>query len=118
MTLFLDARLQVGFGTADQAGPETALLIEGDAPAPAGVPVARFELARFALAPGGHPAGCTCCAPRGPAAEALGRLFLERARGGVLFREVIAVVRGPDGAAAVRAAVAADPLVSARFRLR
>ncbi|MBW4091979.1 MAG: hypothetical protein HIU82_12865 [Proteobacteria bacterium] len=127
MTLFLDARLQIGFGTADQAGPETALLIEGDAPAPAGVAVARFVLAPVVVAPvvvapvvvaeAVHPAGCACCAPRGPAAEALGRLFLERARGGVLFREVIAVVRGPAGAAAVRAAVAGDPLVSARFRL-
>jgi hypothetical protein len=118
MTLFLDARLHVGFGTADQAGPETALLIEGDAPAPAGVAVARFVLAPVVAAEAVHPTGCACCAPRGPAAEALGRLFLQRARGGALFRKVIAVVSGPDGAAAVRAALAEDPLVSARFRLR
>ena len=111
MAWTLDARLPVRFGTLDQAGAETALLIEGDAPAPPGVPVARFVEAA-----GAHPAGCACCTPRGPAAEALGRLFLERARGGSLFREVVAVTRGPEGAAAVRAALAADPLVAARFR--
>ena len=112
MALFLDARLPVRFGTADQAGPETALLIEGDAPAPAGAAVARFVLAS-----GGHPAGCACCAPRGPAAEALARLFLGRARGGGLFRDVVALVRGPAGEAAVRAAVTEDRFAAARFRL-
>ncbi len=112
MTLFLDARLPVRFGTPDQAGPERALLIEGDAPAPPGVP-----FARFVLAPGIHPASCACCAPRGPVAEALARLFLDRARGGAPFREVIALVRGPTGEEAVRAAVTADQLAAARFRL-
>lgn len=112
MARSLDARLPVRFGTPDQAGPETALLIEGDLPAPPGVPSARFVLPVAA-----HPAGCACCAPRGPTAEALGRLFLDRARGGRLFREVVAVTRGPEGEAAVRAALAADPLVAAHFRL-
>ena len=112
MALFLDARLPVRFGTPDQAGPEAALLIEGDVPAPSGVLAARFVLAQ-----GGHSAGCACCAPRGPAAEALRRLFLTRARGGQLFREVVAVVRGQAGEAAVRAALSDDLLASARFRL-
>ena len=107
-----DARLPVRFGTVDEAGPETALLIEGDAPAPPGVAAARFAL------PGGfprHAIGCTCCAPRGPAGEALGRLFLARARGGAWFRAVLAVV-SPAGEAAVRAALAGDALTAARFR--
>jgi len=107
-----DPRLPVRFGLIDQAGLETALLIEGETEAPAGVP-----FARFVLAPGLHPAGCACCVPRAPAAAALGRLFLARARGGPLFREVIAVTRGPAGEAAVRAAVTGDLLASARFRL-
>src|SRR5487761_2094223 len=100
MALFLDARLPLRFGTLAQAGPETALLIEGDAPAPAGGGVARFALP---IGLPRHAIGCTCCAPRGPAAEALGRLFLARARGGSWFREVLAVA-SPAGQAAVRAA--------------
>ena len=113
MTQDADARLPLRFGTLDRAGPETALLIEGDAPAPAGVAVARFAL------PIGfprHAIGCACCAPRGPAAEALGRLFLARARGGIWFREVLAVA-SPAGQAAVRAALAEDVVTAARFRV-
>jgi hypothetical protein len=54
----------------------------------------------------------------GPAAEALRTLFLARARGTArFFTEVVAVVETPAGEAAVRAAVAGDPLVSARYRL-
>ncbi len=116
MPVFVDARLPVRFGPIDAVGPESALLIEGDAPAPPGVPVARFVLAASSYPPG-HPPGCACCAPRGPAAEALGRLFLDRARGGRLFRDVVAVTRGPAGKAAVRAALAQDLLAAARFRL-
>ena|SRR5665213_2762062 len=108
-----DERIAVRFGTAGDAGPGEALLIEGDAPAdrPA---VARFVLpVRVAT----HPLGCACCVPRGPAATALGRLFLARARGDVpWFRSVVAVTRGAAGAAAVRAALVGDVVTSARFR--
>lgn len=109
-----DSRVVVRFGTVDQAGAETALLIEGDPPAPLGCPMARFVLGA-GLA--GHAPGCACCVPRGPVADALGRLFLDRARGGAWFREVVAVVRGPAAEAAVRAAVTGDVVVRARFRL-
>jgi len=108
-----DARIGVRFGAAADAGPEDALLIEGDSPAdrPA---VARFPLpVRIAA----HPPGCLCCAPRGPAAQALGRLFLARARGELpWFRSVVAVTRSAAGADAVRAALADDVVTTARFR--
>ena len=110
-----DGRVTVRFGSVAEAGPDEALLVEGEAPVPAGHPKARFR-----LAPGlaGHPVGCVCCTPRGPVAEALGRLFLARARGEVtFFRSVVAVAATPAGEAAVRAALAEDQVSAGRFRL-
>ena len=90
-----------------------ALLIEGQVPT-GGPAVARFVVpARI----GGHPAGCNCCAPRGPVATALGALFLARARGELpWFRSVVAVTHGADGVDAVRAALTGDVVTTARFR--
>ena len=108
-----DARIGVRFGAAEDAGPEDALLIEGDAPAD------RPAAARFTvpIRVPTHPIGCICCAPRGPVAEALGRLFLARARGELpWFRSVIAVTHSAAGAAAVRAALTGDVATTARFR--
>jgi hypothetical protein len=110
-----DDRVPVRLDNAMAAAPEDALLIEGVAPAPDGHAVARF---RLLSRPSGHPPGCNCCAPRGPVAEALGRLFLARARGEVAwFRSVVAVVATPAGEAAVRAALADDQVSAGRFRL-
>ncbi len=114
MPLFVGARVPVRFGSVSDAGDGSALLIEGDTPAPDGMAVERFS---GAAAPGPHPSGCPCCAARSPAAVALSGLFLARARGEVeLFRIVVAVCRTPEAEAAVRAALDADPLVSAWFR--
>jgi hypothetical protein len=110
-----DDRVPVWFGSDGAAGPDAALLVEGDAVVPAG-----HVMARFRLGPGltGHPFGCACCVPRGPVAEALGRLFLARARGDVpFFRSVVAVVATPVGEAAIRAALARDQVSAGRFRL-
>ena len=60
---------------------------------------------------------CRCCVPRGPVAEALGRLFLARARGEVAWFHSIAVIATPAGEAAVRAALAGDQVAAGRFRL-
>jgi len=115
MPLFVDARVPVRFGSVSDADAGSALLIEGDAPAPDGVAVTRF-IAGSAAGP--HPAGCPCCATRSPAAVALAALFLARARGEVdFFRTVVAVCPTPEGEAAVRAAAEFDPLVVAWFRV-
>jgi hypothetical protein len=108
-----DFRIGVRFGTAADAGADDALLIEGDAPAERAA-VAYFSLP---LRVAWHPPGCACCAPRGPAAVALARLFLARARGELpWFRSVVTVTRTSAGADAVRAALAEDVLTAARFR--
>lgn len=122
MAVFVDARIPVLLeGPMLPEGPilpeggadATALLLESDAPAPSGWTVARFDLPRTA-----HRTGCACCLPRGPVAEALGRLFLARARGEVpFFRRVLARPVSEAGREALIAALADDPLVSGRFRL-
>jgi len=115
MPLFVDARVPVRFGSVSETDAGSALLIEGDAPAPDGVAVARFTVEAPA---GPHPPGCPCCTARSPAAVALAALFLARARGEVVFfRTVVAVCPTPEGQAAVRAAVESDPLALAWFRV-
>ncbi len=120
MAPFIDARVPVRLGSpqgsaegiAEEITVGCALLIEGSAPAPSGHPVARFV-----LPVSGHVVGCACCLPRGPVAAALSRLFQARARGEVaFFRLVLALPVGAAGAAAVRAALAEDVFVAARFR--
>jgi len=106
-----DDRVTVRFGPPEAAD---ALLTDDPAVTSPARAVAHFRLAP-ALA--GHRPGCTCCVPRGPVAEALGRLFLARARGEVAWFRAVAVLATPAGEAAVRAALATDQLAAARFRL-
>jgi G3E family GTPase len=116
MALFVDARIPVVFAAAANAAWDDAVLAEtaADAPSPAAGHRARFSVAEAA----DHKSGCACCTPRSGAAAALGRLFLDRARGDIpFFRRVVVTTTTLQGAAAVRAAVAQDPLVSGRFRL-
>jgi hypothetical protein len=111
MTDVADARVPVVFAAAELAGAEDALLLDAgqDAGGAAGVVM---RLPRAAI---GHRIGCACCVPRGAAAEALGRLFLARARGEVgFFRRVVVCVAD---AASVREAVLGDRLVAGRYRL-
>ena len=107
----IDARVPVRFGVLADAGEGDALLLPPGASPPPGWPAEAM--------PGGAPghiADCACCQPRNAAAQALGALFLRRARGEAgWFRRVLAVV-GPVEAAMVRVALAADPLTLARFR--
>ena len=106
----IDARIPVRIGGLADAGEGDALLLSSGMPPP-GWPAEVMPHG----APG-HAAGCLCCQPRNAAAQALGALFLRRARGEVgWFRGVLAVV-GPVEAAMVHAALEADPLTSARFR--
>ena len=57
-----DDRILVHFAPA---GPDDAVLVEGDLAAPSDRPLARFRLSPARL---GHPVGCVCCVPRGPVA--------------------------------------------------
>jgi hypothetical protein len=111
MPIFIDARIPVVFAPAGAAGGGDALLIEGDGAAPDGLPVARFSTALP-----GHAVGCACCAPRGPVADALHRLFLARARGTAAFFARVVVAAGPEGEAAVRRALVDDAFLSGRYR--
>ena len=89
--LFLDARIPVAFG---------AELREGDI--------------AFAPTQQAHPVGCTCCVARPADAQALDRLFLARVRGDVAwFRRVVVAFDDP----VLRAALASDPVLAARFRV-
>ena len=106
--LRIDARIPLRFGDLASRTADDAVLrdadIASDAPGPRS-------------ADRSHPTACPCCLPRSRAAEALAQLFRGRATGqGRWFTAVLAVL-GPAAQAEVRAAVANDPLVSARFRL-
>jgi len=107
----IDDRVPVRFGAPE---PGEAVLAEAGLPVPDGHPTMVFRLTR-ALA--GHRAGCSCCVPRGPVADALGRLFLARARRDVTWFGAVAVLATPAGDAAVRAALAEDQVCAGRFRL-
>ncbi len=111
MNRFVDARIPLVFADAAEAGPDDAVLREGEGAAAQGRDW--FE----AGAETAHPIGCACCAPRNAAGIALARLLLARGRGhGPLFRRVIVVTRTEAGRRAVQAALDGDPLASACFR--
>ena len=98
MVLMFDARVPVVFGSGRDAQ-------EGD-----------VVLAGELDGASGHDPGCACCVARTPAAQALGDLFMRRARGEVaFFRRVL--VDGHAAQTAVRAALQSDSVAAARFRL-
>ncbi len=63
-----------------------------------------------------HAPGCACCRPRAAFAQALGRLFVARARGERAFFTRVVVPCAPEHDATLAEALAADPLTAARFR--
>lgn len=65
----------------------------------------------------GHNLGCNCCPTRGPAADALARLFRARATGAAPFFKCVIVRASPAGEAAIRDAIAGDVTAAARYRL-
>lgn len=106
MTLMFDARIPVVFGSRGEA-QDGDVVLAGMLDGPAGHDLVDAP---------GHDVGCACCAARTPAAQALGRLFIQRARGEVaFFRRVL--VEGQTLEAAVRTALQSDPVAAARFRL-
>ncbi len=93
-------------------GAGDAVLVEHGQTAPA----AGYALS-FALTLPGHAAGCACCAPRTPVADALARLWRARATGAAPFFSRVVVLASEPGAASVRAALAGDALARARYRI-
>ncbi len=89
---------------------QDAVLVEDGHPMPATGYAQRFVASS-------HIPGCACCNPRGPAAEALTRLFRDRAIGAAPFFHRVVVLASPSGEAAVREAVAKDVLTRARYRM-
>lgn len=110
--MLIDARIPLRFGGLADRTVADALLTDGAVDLKDG-PGARFSIGEVDH----HPAGCACCRPQTAAAAALAGLFRTRAiMPGAAFASVLAVV-GPAGEAAVRDALASDPVVSARYRL-
>lgn len=109
----IDARIPLVFGSVADGAVGRAFLVEGGLAVPPGAPVARFVPPQV-----GHAAGCACCVPRGPVAVALDGLFLARTRSACgWFTSTVAVVSTQAGRTAILAALEADAVVSARFRL-
>ena len=106
MTLMFDARVPVVFGNCRDA-QEGDVVLAGMLEGPPG---------HNLVGALDHGAGCACCVARTPAAQALNRLFMQRARGEVAFFRRV-VVEGQALEAAVRTALQSDPVAAARFRL-
>jgi hypothetical protein len=91
-------------------GPGDAVLVEEGAEfAGAGYVVG------FAVGQVGHVVGCACCGGRGPVAEVLGRMYVERARGEAPFFGRVVVVASESGEKAVQEALEGDVVVRARY---
>jgi hypothetical protein len=108
-----DMRIPVLFGD-HQAETDDAYLEEsGSGPLISGYSE-RFTLPPVKL---GHIIGCNCCTPRGPAADALSRMFRARATGAAPFFKRVIVYASPAGEAAIRDAIAGDVVTAARYHL-
>jgi hypothetical protein len=105
-----DMRIPILFGIQPETGDAT--LVEDGQDMPAGGYAMRFSLPATL----GHKLGCACCTLRGPAADALGRMFRARATGAAPFFKRVVVLASASGEAAVREALARDVLTAARYR--
>lgn len=122
MAWSLDARIPISFvadlpalEAALAAGPPAAVLAEAPPPP---LPAGAVALVSFDPWMSPHAAACACCGGRPPAADALDRLFQARIRGQTgWFERVVALAEAPPMRDAVAAAVAADAVTAARFRL-
>ena len=113
MALMCDARIPVVFCSSRDAQDGDVVLTDvlDGPPGYDGGSVPQHDLGSVPQ----HDAGCACCVARTPAAQALARLFMQRARGEVAFFRRV-VVEGQAEEAAVRAALQSDPVAAARFR--
>jgi hypothetical protein len=107
-----DTRIPVSFGAA--GATDAAWLVEDDAMIPAS-----FYAVRFTLPPRkfGHATGCACCTLRGPAADALTRMFRDRSIAKAPFFRQVIVLASAAGQDAVREALEQDVVTKARYVL-
>jgi hypothetical protein len=111
MSFSIDARIPVIFGAPQEAGPQDALLVEGE-----GAPTRGRDYFQ-PDSQTGHPPGCACCPPRNSAGIALARLMLARGRGtGLFFNRVIAVAATGQGKASIETALNDDPIASGFYK--
>jgi hypothetical protein len=117
----LDARIPLtllpdpaALAAALAAGPPAAVLVQAP---PGTLPPGAVAQGSFdALMP--HAVACACCQGRGPAAEALDRLFQARVRGQCRwFDRLLALAETPEATALLHAALRDDAVTAARFRL-
>ncbi|GAN95915.1 hypothetical protein Geu3261_0041_019 [Komagataeibacter europaeus NBRC 3261] len=99
---------------------DTLLVVgAGNAPAQAASWAGVVTVDRPAASPFMHAAGCACCTGRGGGlAAVLGDVFRRRATGDLKWFDRVAVLPPGGQAAAWRAALSGDVLVSARFAVR
>ena len=109
-------RIPVLFGGAvpadAAAGDKDAWLVEDGAAMPEAGYAVRFALSEQKF---GHRIGCACCTLRGPAADALTRMFRARATGAAPFFRRVFILASPAGEAAVREALENDVVTAARY---
>ncbi len=107
-------RIPVVLGGGGPVREGDAWLVEDGADMPAEGYAVRFALPSVKF---GHIAGCACCTLRGPAADALTRMFRARATGAAPFFNRVVVLASPAGEAAVREALSDDVVTAARYEL-
>ncbi len=107
-------RIPVLFGDIPPPDAGDAWLLEADATAPPQAYAVRLTLPAQKF---GHVGACHCCNPRGPAAEALAKLFRARATGVAPFFKRVRVVASSATEAALREALDQDVVTKARYVL-
>jgi hypothetical protein len=110
-----DMRIPVLFGGNTEAGDTDAWLVEDNTAPPLSGYAHRFTLPAPGFGHASHAIGCNCCAPRGPAADALARMFRARATGTAPFFKRVLVLASPAGEAAIREALTKDVMTAARY---
>jgi hypothetical protein len=106
-----DLRIPIFFGVGTGEAADAWLVEAGAAMPPEGYAV-RFALPQQQF---GHAIGCSCCTLRGPAADALTRMFQDRATGAAPYFKRVIVLASTAGCALVREALAQDAVTRARY---
>jgi hypothetical protein len=107
-----DTDMRIPLVMGEKPEPSDAILVEDGLDMPQTGYAVQFSAGRP-----GHGLSCFCCTPRGPVANALGRMFRERATGSAPFFKRVVVLASPAGENAVREALTGDVVTAARYRI-